>query len=283
MSSKRKSPIYDVKKIPCYEIVGQAANPNVMNSKSYNALIKSILNNGYVMSINCTTNSLYDESKASSVSNYDKICMCVKGSEQDQRSAVGSYSFATEVSDSDIRCLFPYEIIDGSQRASVVRLGTKYFLEDKFIDKKIERWVSGDIPTRPGTEALKYIAWLEDFCLPVCITEGKTEAEKMSATVLLNTSRGTHTLDSITEIVYGLINVAGMSKEWVAENLYLDVESVNRMNQIGGLKTAYNNVDSCDLGWAPENDEKYINNLQGYLNKEAAKYIVDYYKGGRLT
>ena len=271
-----KSPIYDLQKIAVWDLVGQPANPNVMNGKTYCALIQSILNTGYCLNVVGAINENYD--KNLKMDNYEKLCMCIQGDENDQRSAVGStFSFATQVSNENKRKYFKYELVDGSQRASVVRLGTKYFMEDKYSDGKIKRWESGDVPTSPSKEALEYIAWKEDFSLPVAFLQGKTEAEKMSSTVLLNTSRGTHTLDSMSEIVYELINVAGMSKEWVAQHLFLDVEAIDRMNQIGGLKSAYNNVDNCDLGWSPENDVKYQNNERSYLNKEAAKYIVDYY------
>lgn len=88
-----------------------------------------------------------------------------------------------------------------------------------------------------------------------------------------NTARGAHSLDSMKDIVYNLINVAGMSEEWVAQNLYLDLESIKRMQQLSGLKAAMSDIDDADMAWTPESDDSYGRKLQSYLTREATKYI----------
>lgn len=90
------------------------------------------------------------------------------------------------------------------------------------------------------------------------------------------TARGAHSLDAMKDIVYNLINVAGMSEEWVSQNLYLDLESIKRMQQLSGLKAAMNDIDDCDMAWSPEKDDSYQRKMAAYLTREATKYIEIY-------
>ena len=274
IKSEFTSPVYGVKKIKVWDIVGQSVNPNSLTGKAFAALQQSIFNQGYAMSITCQENPIYNP-ESDYLSVHDKIKLVIEGGEEDAKSGGGEY--ATQVSDESIREMFKIQIVDGQQRSSVVRMGTKYFLEDPNIESKVEKWSRGeDIPEKPGPEMLKYIAWREDFSLPCAILEGKSDADLMSATILMNTARGSHSLDSMKDIVYNLINVAGMSEEWVAQNLYLDMESIKRMQQLSGLKAAMNDIDDCDMAWTPEKDDSYKRKMTAFLTREASKYIENY-------
>lgn len=281
--SKWESPIYDVKRIKVWDIVGQSFNPNSLSSKAFSALQISIFNTGYAMSISGAENPVYDEEYAKTLTPKEKIDRCIEGAVNDAKSgAVGDNSgltFATQVSDDNIRKAYKWQVIDGSQRSGIIRMGTKLFMEDPNIESKVDKWLKGeDIPSDAGKEMLKYLAWREDFSVPVAIIKGKTDAEMMSATILFNTARGSHSLDSMKDIVANLINVAGMSEEWVAKNLFLDIESVKRMTQLSGLKSAFDNIESADLSWNPESDKSYERKQLAYLNREAAKYVTAYIK-----
>jgi len=58
--------------------------------------------------------------------------------------------------------------------------------------------------------------------------------------------------------------------------LFLDIESVKRMTQLSGLKSAYDNLSETDLAWNPETEESYKRKMNAYLNREAAKYVQAY-------
>ena len=274
--SEFTSPVYEVQKIKVWDIVGQSVNPNSLTGKAFAALQQSIFNQGYAMSITCQENPIYNPS-TDNLEVYEKIKLVIEGGEDDAKSGGGEY--ATQVSDEKIREMFKIQIVDGQQRSSVLRMGTKYFLEDPNIEAKVEKWAKGEaIPEKPGEEMLKYIAWREDFSLPCAILRGKSDSELMSATILMNTARGSHSLDSMKDIVYNLINVAGMSEEWVAQNLYLDIESVKRMQQLSGLKASMSDIDDCSLAWSPQKDSSYQRKMTAYLIREATTFIEAYRK-----
>lgn len=90
------------------------------------------------------------------------------------------------------------------------------------------------------------------------------------------TARGSHSLDSMKDIVYNLINVAGMSESWVAQNLYLDLESIKRMQQLSGLKASFQDIDDADMAWKPEDDDSYKRKMTAYLTREATKFVETY-------
>lgn len=272
------SPTYSVERISIFSIIGQRSNPNSMSSKSFAALQTSIFNTGYSFPILVVENPSYKPERKGEISNYDRIKAVIEGGENDHKSGVGAAdTFATQVSDEKIREMFEYQIADGQQRSSVIRLGTKYFMEDSNRERKAEEWSKGEnIPTDPGREMLKYLAWREDFTIPCVVLKGYNDIELMSVTVLMNQARGSHGLDSMKDIVYNLINVGGMSEDWVAKNLFLDLESIKRMTQLSGLKSAYDNLDATDLAWNPEEDRSYERKQNAYLNREAAKYVQQY-------
>lgn len=272
------SPTYEVTKVSVFDLIGQKSNPNSISSKSFAALQVSVFNTGYSFPIVAIANPTFKEERYNEISDYEKIRQVVEGSAADARSGTGSdTTFATQISDEAIREMFPVQVTDGQQRSSIIRLGTKYFMEDDAAEAKAEKWSKGeDIPFEPGKEMLKFLAWREDFTIPCVVLQDKTEVELMSITVLMNQARGSHSLDSTKEIVYNLINVAGMSEDWVARNLFLDLESIKRMTQLSGLKSAYDNLDEADLAWNPETDGSYQRKQDAYLNREASKYVSAY-------
>ena len=89
-------------------------------------------------------------------------------------------------------------------------------------------------------------------------------------------ARGEHSLDSVREIVYQLRNQAGMSEEWIAQNLFLDLEAVKRMQMISGLKASMSDIDDADMAWSPEADESYQRKEEAYLSREATKFVGEY-------
>lgn len=125
--------------------------------------------------------------------------------------------------------------------------------------------VNGDFTIRPYDEILP------GRC--VTVSTGKFS---INGALSFNTARGSHGLDSMKDIVYNLINIAGMSPEWVSQNLFLDLESIKRMQQLSGLKAAMNDIDDCDMAWSPEADSSYQRKVDNYLTREAIKYVDIY-------
>ena len=261
------SPVYEVVAVDIDDIVAQKTNPNQMTAKSWDALQQSINNGGYVAPVQIAPNAEYDPStkgmpKPSLVEHTDEHDDVVKNSEG-----------GMQVADDEISKYFPYRLIDGAHRSQIIRLG-KYYFENgyDFSDK----WAEGEhIPEKPSYEMLAYLAWRENFKMP-CVVLDVDPTTQMSIEILMNTARGSHSLDSMKDIVYNLINVAGMSEEWVAQNLYLDMSSIKRMQQLSGLKASFSDIDDCDLAWSPEEDDNYKRKMTAYLTREASKFIENY-------
>lgn len=261
------SPAYGVKRININDLVSQKANPNSMSQKSFEALQQSIMNTGYTFPVIAAVNKDYDPS-TNGLERPDLI-----EHSDGENTFTSSGKVGTQVSDDKIASYFPYRLIDGSHRTQIIRLGTYWFNNGH---DKSDLWADGvDIPERPGVEMLAYLAWRENFSIPVVLLD-IDETQQMSAEILHNTARGSHSLDSMKDIVYNLINVAGMSEQWVAQNLFLDLESIKRMQQLSGLKAAMNDIDDCDMAWTPEADDSYGRKLQSYLTREASKWIEMY-------
>ena len=266
------SPAYKIKKINITDIIAQKINPNSMTGKSFNALQQSIFNTGYTIPIVVIENENYKGEP--DISNLEKLNLAIFGSKKDVRSGYGKDEFATAVSNEDIRKMFKYRVVDGQQRSSVVRLGTKYYIEDKEDGSKWRdksKW-----PENPGREMLKFIAYRENFTIPCVVLKGYNEIELLSTTILMNSARGSHRFETIKDIVYDLVNVSGMSEDWVSKNLFLDKDSVKRIIQLKGLKSAFDDIDNCDLAWNPETDSTYIKKLKWYLRREAMLFLRDY-------
>lgn len=261
------SPAYGVKRINIDDLVSQKANPNSMTGKSFDALQQSIFNTGYTFPVISAINAEYDPS----TQGLDKPCLIELSDGESSFTSAGK--IGTQVSDDEVAKYFPYRLIDGSHRTQVIRLGTHYF-RNGYDDS--ENWSEGkNIPEQPGIKMLAYLAWRENFSIP-CVVLDIDETTQMSAEILHNTARGSHSLDSMRYIVYNLINVAGMSEQWVAQNLYLDLESIKRMQQLSGLKAAMNDIDDCDMAWKPEDDDAYKRKMTAFLTREATKYIELY-------
>lgn len=264
------SPVYSVIRVPIDDIVAQKANPNQMTQKSFNALQVSILNGGYVAPVQIAANSDYDPATAglprpSLIDHVDNNDVASNNTEE-----------GMQVADSEIGKYFPKRLIDGAHRSQIIRLG-KYYFEHGHNNS--EKWAEGkEIPADPGPDMLAYLAWREDFTMP-CVFLDVDPTTAMSIEVLMNTARGAHGLEGMKDIVYNLINIAGMSPEWVSKNLFLDMESIKRMQQLSGLKASFDGmIDDADMAWTPERDDSYLRKLQGFMTKEATKFIEVYKK-----
>lgn len=265
--SNFKSPAYSVQRIKIDDLVSQKANPNSMSGNAWNALQTSINNTGYTFPVVAAVNKEYDPNTA----NMPRPDL-IENSDGEQTFADGG-KVGTQVSDDEIARFFPYRLIDGSHRTQIIRLGT-YWFENGYDN--CEKWAKGeDIPEEHGRSMLAYLAWRENFSVP-CVILDLDETKQMSAEILHNTARGSHSLDSMKDIVYTLINVAGMSEEWVSKNLFLDLESIKRMQQLSGLKAAMNDIDATDMAWDPRKDASYQRKMVAYLTREANTFIQNY-------
>ena len=261
------SPAYGVIKMPIDDLVSQKANPNSMTGKSWDALQQSIYNTGYSFPVIAAANADYDPSTEGQ-QKPDLIEVSDGESTFTDSGKVG-----TQVSDEKVASYFKYRLIDGSHRTQVIRLG-KYWFEHGYDGS--DQWAEGnDIPERPGKKMLSYIAWRENFTIPVVLLD-IDETKQMSAEILHNTARGSHSLDSMKDIVYNLINIAGMSEEWVSQNLYLDLESIKRIQQLSGLKAAMSDIDNASMAWNPDDDDSFGRKTISYLTREAIKFIELY-------
>ena len=265
------SPAYNPERISIFDIVAQILNPNSISPKAFDALQQSIFNTGYTVPIVIVENPGYEE-ESDNIDMLEKLTLAIEGGGSENRSGFGENEFATFVSDENIRKLFKYRVVDGQQRSSVIRLGTKYFMEDG--EEKGE-W-KNPIPDKPGREMLKYIAWREGFTIPCTILKGFSEVQLLSSTILCNSAKGSHQFETIKDIVYDLINESGMSEEWVSRNLFLDISSVKRIIQLKGLKSAFDDIDNCGLAWSPEKDQEYNKKLKWYITREAKIYLKKY-------
>jgi hypothetical protein len=263
------SPAYGVQKVHIDDLVSQKANPNSMTGKAWEALQQSIFNTGYTFPVVASRNADYDPSTEGLPK--PNLLEVSDG----ESTFTNSGKIGTQVSDDEIAKFFPKRLIDGSHRTQIVRQG-KYWFENGH--DKSDDWFEGKgIPERPGLDMLAFLAWREDFSVPTVVLD-IDETKQMSAEILHNTARGSHSLDSMKDIVYNLINVAGMSEEWVAQNLYLDLESIKRMQQLSGLKAAMNDIDDADMAWSPEADKSYQRKMIAYLVREATVFIENYRK-----
>lgn len=263
------SPVYSMTRIPIDDIVSQKVNPNSQSVKSFDALTMSIFNTGYTSGVIAALNADYDSStegqeKPSLLEHSDGIGTFVSG----------EVKIGTQVSNDEVAKYYKYRLIDGSHRSQVLRLG-KYWFDNGYDDS--DNWFEDkNIPTSPGPSMLAYIAWRENFTIPVVLLDIDEDAQ-MSVEVLQNTARGSHSLDSMKDIVYALVVRSNMSMEWVSQNLYLDVESIKRMIQLVGLRSAVTEEGTPpDLTWKPEDDKRWKKKFRGYMAMKANKFILKY-------
>jgi len=261
------SPAYGVQRINIDDLVSQKANPNSMTGKSWDALQQSIFNSGYTFPVIIANNNEYDPLTEGK----EKPSLIELSDGESSFTSAGKVG--TQVSNDEIASYYRYRLIDGSHRTQVIRLGTHYF-NNGYDDS--DNWSKGiNIPEKPGIPMLAYLSWRENFSIPAVLLD-MDETQQMSAEILHNTARGSHSLDSMRDIVYNLINVAGMSEEWVSANLYLDLSSIKRMQQLSGLKASFQDIDAADMCWTPESDDSYRRKMTAYLTREATKFIEIY-------
>ena len=271
------SPVYGVQKIPVSDIVAQKINPNTLNTKEFSALQISIRNSGFTM---CTTgceNSDYDPT--SEIDPLEKIRIHIEGSENDTRSGGQYINYATNIDSDEVRKMFKYKLIDGAQRTALIRLGTYYFYTYPNVENLVNEWEKGHIPENPGKFLLMFLAWREDFCVPMSINKGKTEIEEMSMTILSNVAKGTHDFETVKKIVLKLIN-NGCDKEWISQNLFLDIDSIEKIVQLQGISEIYKDYDETET-WIPEEDPLYKGRKDVYLDRQALQYLKDYVENNK--
>jgi ParB-like chromosome segregation protein Spo0J len=81
------------------------------------------------------------------------------------------------------------------------------------------------------------IAQREGYHLPVSIID-KPLSERIASTIRHNRARGTHTIDCMVKIVQQLME-AGVSDNWIMENIGMDMDELLRLKQISGLAALF--------------------------------------------
>lgn len=81
------------------------------------------------------------------------------------------------------------------------------------------------------------IAMREEYQLPVVVID-KPISERIASTIRHNRARGTHSIDSMVEIINNLIE-AGLSDQWIMNNLGMDKDELLRLKQISGLASLF--------------------------------------------
>lgn len=267
-TSTFESPVYKTMLIPIDDIVSQKTNDNSQTGAAWKALVQSIYNTGYSIPVVVGKNTDYDPTTKD-----QERPSLIESSDGDSSTLIGGVKMGTQVSDDEIAKFFPWRLVDGSHRSMVIRLGKHYFLNG--FDNS-EKWAKGEeIPEEPNESMVAYIAWRENFSIPAVPLEASEDVQA-SSTALLNRARGTHSLESMKDIVYQLVMISNMSVEWVSRNLYLDVSSIKRMIQMVGLRMVVLGEDSGevepDLTWAPELTEKYDQMRNGYMTMDAIAF-----------
>jgi ParB-like chromosome segregation protein Spo0J len=73
----------------------------------------------------------------------------------------------------------------------------------------------------------------ENGYLPITVID-KALSERMASTIRHNRARGTHSIDLMVKIVTQL-KEAGMSDQWIMDNIGMDADELLRLKQISGL------------------------------------------------
>lgn len=77
----------------------------------------------------------------------------------------------------------------------------------------------------------------EEYKLPV-VTIDKPISERVASTIRHNRARGTHSIDSMVEIIQNLIE-AGLSDQWIMKNIGMDKDELLRLKQLSGLASLF--------------------------------------------
>ena len=81
----------------------------------------------------------------------------------------------------------------------------------------------------------------EEGLLP-CSILIKTPEERMASTVRHNRARGSHEIESMTNLVSKWLK-SGMSKAWIMKNVGMDADELLRHIQLDGLKEQYQDLE----------------------------------------
>lgn len=266
VESTFKSPAENIVRMDINDIVSQKVNPNSHDLQSWQKLQRSIMNTGFVFPVLVGPNDDYDESTKG-----QERPSLIDNSDGESTNANG-LKIGTQVSNDQIAKFYPYRLIDGSHRSQVIRLGTHYFNNGfDFSDD----WADGrKIPKNPGDTMLAYIAWRENFTIPVVVLH-QTNTEQMSTEILMNAAHGNQSLDGEKELVKRMLK-NGKTKEWIVENLGIDVDVVDRTESQTGIKAEYNDLTHTSKAWDSEEDNTYERKLTAYLIRKSTSYIYLY-------
>ena len=113
-----------------------------------------------------------------------------------------------------------YEIVDGFHRYSIMKLHK-------------------DIYDR------------ENGCLPVVVID-KDVNNRMASTIRHNRARGSHDIGLMVNIVSELVE-SGMSDQWIAKNIGMDVDEILRLKQISGLASLFTDKE-FSKSWEATNE-----------------------------
>ena len=114
-----------------------------------------------------------------------------------------------------------YEIVDGFHRYSIMKMHK-------------------DICDREGG------------CLPVVVID-KDVNNRMASTIRHNRARGSHDIGLMVNIVSELVG-SGMSDQWIAKNIGMDVDEILRLKQISGLASLFADKE-FSKSWEVANNE----------------------------
>lgn len=257
-------PIDKIEWIDIKDICAQKINPNYMSSGAFEALQNSIYRNGWFYPIIIGENEIYDKDLDidDEMTKVKNIIMF----DDDKHSSNGKTAYSIETSNDEIRNKYKYSVIDGQQRSSIIRLGTYFLLRDNYkIDEEKAK--------EPGEEMLKVIAKRTDCKIPtVKPIQKNTYEEDLATTMIMNQSRGTHRFDTTKQIVYDLMQ-KGKSIDWIAKNLSYPKESIQKIMQINGLRSAFDDIDESEYFWTPEKDYRFEANEKYYQRREMMNFI----------
>ena len=113
-----------------------------------------------------------------------------------------------------------YEIVDGFHRYSIMKLHK-------------------DIYDR------------ENGCLPVVVID-KDVNNRMASTIRHNRARGSHDIGLMVNIVSELVE-SGMSDQWIAKNIGMDIDEILRLKQISGLASLFTDKE-FSKSWEATNE-----------------------------
>lgn len=77
----------------------------------------------------------------------------------------------------------------------------------------------------------------ENGCLPVVVID-KDINNRMASTIRHNRARGSHDVGLMVNIVSELVQ-SGMSDQWIAKNIGMDIDEILRLKQISGLAALF--------------------------------------------